>query len=59
MWDPREKRKRIAGSVVVGEGFSAETERAEVSRTGLIKAEIERMAPAATRDEAVPVIWAA
>lgn len=46
IWLPREKMKRTAGSVELGEGFSEDWERASLERMGVEKAEIDRIAPA-------------
>lgn len=50
--------KRIAGSVELGEGFSEDWERASLERSGVEKAEIDRIAPAVASEMVGPRILA-
>lgn len=54
MWLPREKMKRIAGSVELGEGLSLDWERASFESRGVEKAEIDRIAPAVASEMVGP-----
>lgn len=54
MWLPREKMKRMAGSVELGEGFSEDWERASEDRSGVKKAEIDKIAPAVASEMVGP-----
>ena len=56
--EPREKIKWIEGSVSEGEGVEEEIVRAEEERMGLMKEEMEIMAPAVRREMLGPRIWA-
>lgn len=50
--------KRIAGSVELGEGFSEDWERASDERSGVEKAEIDRIIPAVASEIVGPRTFA-
>lgn len=58
MCEPREKMKRMAGSTAEGSGREEETERADVSRSGVRRLEMARMPPEVAREMLMAAVWA-